>query len=314
MRPILILTLWLLLLSIASGKAQDSLQFNSGEWVVGRIIEIRKKEIQFRKKELPDGPDFIFLKSELQNFEKSKKEVQPIVKKKKGTKTDLHLLASQRKQEESLLNETLITPLNRLSLDIFETLSGRISLTYERFFKNQRTSLLGTCSVSFINKESILNYNYTTKKFEIEVERENLLSPRADFNAFGKSIYLGMGIRNHFPKNRKSSLFLGLRLDGGYFRYKIKVPETPPLTPPNNNQQAYITGFSSINNFPSYILRTNFEFGFRANLFTFLMAYIQVDIGYTHFILDQADNYQIKDRINWMPKGGIGYMFGGKRR
>jgi hypothetical protein len=44
------------------------------------------------------------------------------------------------------------------------------------------------------------------------------------------------------------------------------------------------------------------------------MAYIQVEIGYSHFTLDHPVTYQIKDRINWMPKGGIGYMFGGKRR
>lgn len=294
-------------------KAQDSLQFKSGEWVFGKIIEIRKNEIQFRKKELPDGPDFVFSKSELQNFDKSNTQALPIVKRKKEKK-DLYLIASQRKQEESLLNETIIPPPNRLSLDLFETLSGRISLTYERIFKNQRTSLLGTCSVSFLNKESYLSFNYYTKAYHLEIEKENLLSSKGDFNALGKSIYVGIGIRNHFPKNRKTSLFIGCRLDGGSFKYTIQVTEPPLYKPPYLSQQAYITSISSINNLQSYMVRPSLELGFRTNLFPFLMAYLQVEIGYTHLFLEVPETNHLKNNFNWLPKGGIGYMFGRKRR
>lgn len=299
--PVVVGLLFILNLDVI---AQDSLQFQSGNWVVGKIIEKRKNEIQFRKKELPDGPDFIFPISDLQQIRSKQYSVPPKFSSKK-IKIQPQTFVSSSK------NDSFPIPKQSLSIDLGELIYKRFCIQYEYFFIPGKSSLIGTVSISVKNKNTILQGSNLNKNILHFRDLDHFL---LGFNALGNSAYLGFGIQNYFPKNSVLSFCLGFRLDAGIFKYRINLKyiqeKNTTLQPP---ALAYFSNLNTLTDQNGFMIRPSIMLYIRTNVHPRIMTYLGGEFGYTKFFLEKSSNFETASTINFQPKLGIGYMFGKRK-
>ena len=290
MRPILILSFLFLLSGISSSNAQDSLQFKSGEWIVGRIIEIRKKEIQFRKKELPDGPDFVYNKSE-------------IITKPINIESQNNINKTNKKKEKQRLDYNLIShfPYRKLniSFQLTSLIAKRITLQFEKYLPSYKESIIAVISPSFGSHRSTLTlmeeHNSTSYYFS---SNYNFLKRRIPFlsNFIGNSIFIGLGYKYHFNSFNRVSFYLGSGIDGGYFKYRNVYKNRIYEIYKTDNQIGGIT-------------RINLLIGFKVNLSSRFYLSLGSTVSYNIYFLN-TKYPKILDSFNYFPNIEFGINLG----
>ncbi|HPQ09239.1 MAG TPA: DUF3575 domain-containing protein [Bacteroidia bacterium] len=196
----------LLLVSIKI-YSQDSIFFNTGAAVAGKIIEITEYAVKYKLKENLDGPTYSMDISRISKIKYSNGKVE---------KFESNPVFETTPDYDSIY----IRQKNIIGVDAGQFFYSSIGLCYERFFdKENRFSIRIPFSIGF---------NYMYKNDDIVVTDNKAVNPNnmqnANYYIYQKGKIAGGSIEfNYYPlKFSEVNYFFGPYIDYGVFAYTVR--------------------------------------------------------------------------------------------